>query len=276
MTPTAAGGGVEALVRRDRAIVAVGLVVIAGLSWIWLLAGAGTGMNVWSMSRPALFPGGASMIMEPMSWSAGTLAIMASMWWVMMIAMMIPSAAPMILLHARVTRHAQAKGEMAQGLVPSGSFLLGYLLVWLAFSVAAAALQWAAERLGLLSQPMMWSTSAWLAACLLVAAGFYQLSPFKYACLEHCRSPVAFLSGHWRPGRTGALRMGLEHGAYCLGCCWSLMALLFVGGIMNLWWIAGLAILVLLEKLLPFGDRLAFAMGPTLIVAGVWVGAATF
>ena len=275
MDPAVAGGSIEALVRRDRAIVAVGLVVIAGLSWIWLLVGAGTGMNVWSMSRPALFPGATSMIIEPMPWSAGTWAIMASMWWVMMIAMMIPSAAPMILLHARVTRHAQAKGELAQGLVPSGSFLLGYLLVWLAFSLAAAALQWFAERLGLLSQPMMWSTSGWLAACLLIAAGLYQLSPFKHACLEHCRSPVVFLSGHWRPGRVGALRMGLEHGAYCLGCCWSLMALLFVGGIMNLWWIAGLAILVLLEKLLPFGDRLALAMGPTLIVAGVWVGVAS-
>lgn len=312
---------VEMLVRRDRWIMASGILALMVLSWLWLLVGAGTGMSVWMMSRPAIFPGGdASMAtmqtmpgMQPspetpatpnmagmagmapmpdqaaapgkpampgeevmpetpvMPWSAGTWLVIAAMWWIMMIAMMLPSAAPMVLLHARVSRHAQAKDQMPAGPVPTGTFLAGYLLVWLCFSLVATALQHFSERLGLLSQPMMWSVSAWLAAAVLIAAGLYQLSPFKRACLEHCRSPAEFLSRHWRPGQAGALRMGITHGAYCLGCCWALMALLFVGGIMNVYWIAGLAIVVLLEKLLPRGDRLALALGPVFILAGAWI-----
>ncbi|MCQ0986883.1 DUF2182 domain-containing protein [Jiella marina] len=265
-----AGTFVETLLRRDRSIVIAGLVAITLLAWVWLHSGAGTGMSLWAMSRLQLAPGVGGMPMPVMSWSGLTWVIMVAMWWIMMIAMMTPSAAPMILLHARVTRHAQSKGRMPAGIVPSGLFLAGYLAVWLVFSVVATALQWSAEQALLLSQPMMWSTDVWLAAGLLIAAGIYQLSPFKTVCLEHCRAPAEFLSRHWRPGPGGALRMGMEHGAYCLGCCWSLMALLFVGGIMNVYWIAGLAIVVLLEKLMPRGDRFARFLGPVLIAAGLW------
>jgi predicted metal-binding membrane protein len=170
---------VEALVRRDRLIVAGGLAVLILLAWLWLLSGAGTGMDIRMTSRPALFPGGGDamdmMAMGASPWSAATWLLMIGMWWIMMIAMMIPSAAPMILLHARVVRHAR-KGREDAAPVPSGAFLAGYLAVWLGFSVTAAALQFLAGQAGLLSQPMMWAVNVWLAAGLLVAAGLYQLS----------------------------------------------------------------------------------------------------
>lgn len=265
---------VEALVRRDRLIVAGGLAGLVLLAWLWLLSGAGTGMDIRMTSRPALFPGGGDamdmMAMGAAPWSAATWLLIIGMWWIMMIAMMIPSAAPMILLHARVVRHAR-KGREDAAPVPSGAFLAGYLAVWLGFSLAAAALQFLAGRVGLFSPPMMWVVNVWLAAGLLVAAGLYQLSPLKRACLEQCRAPAEFLSRMWRPGRLGALRMGVTHGAYCLGCCWGLMALLFVGGVMNVYWIVGLAIVVLIEKLLPRGDRLSLVIGPLLVVAGLWL-----
>ncbi|UIJ73437.1 DUF2182 domain-containing protein [Aurantimonas sp. HBX-1] len=263
---------VELIIRRDRLVMLTGLVTLAMLAWAWLLVGAGTGMDIWTMSRPAIFPGGeAGMTMPAVAWSPATWFVIVGMWWIMMIAMMIPSVAPMVLLHARVSRHAQSRGQIAAGAIPSGFFLGGYLLVWLAFSLVATILQFACERLGLLSQPMMWSVSVWLTAALLVAAGLYQLSPFKQVCLDHCRSPAEFLSRHWQKGRAGAFHMGVKHGAYCLGCCWALMALLFVGGIMNVYWIAGLAIVVLLEKLLPRGDRFALAFGLMFVAAGTWI-----
>jgi predicted metal-binding membrane protein len=191
----------------------------------------------------------------------------------MMIAMMIPSAAPMILLYARVFRHGQARGQIAASLVPTGAFAAGYLVCWLGFSALATALQYTLEQAALVHGMWMWSTSRWLTAGLFVAAGLFQLTPVKAACLEHCRAPAAFLSRHWRPGRLGAFRLGLVHGAYCLGCCWALMLLLFAAGIMNLVWIAGLAILVLLEKLAPFGANLAPLSAALLIGAGLYVAA---
>jgi predicted metal-binding membrane protein len=175
-----------------------------------------------------------------------------AMWWIMMIAMMTPSAAPLVLLHSRVVRHHAAPGNAAPH-APSFALAAGYLAVWLAFAAAAAALQYALIRTQLLSGTMLWSESAALSATVLLAAGAYQLSPLKQACLRHCRAPVEFLTRRWRPGRTGAFIMGVEHGAWCLGCCWMLMALLFVGGVMNLAWIALLAVLVLLEKVSPQG-----------------------
>ena len=128
--------------------------------------------------------------------------------------------------------------------MPTAIFAAGYLAVWAGFSVIAAGLQWALEQTGLVSS-MMASTSVWLGGTILIAAGLWQLTPMKTVCLRHCRTPLSFLSGHWKPGHLGAFRMGLEHGAYCVGCCWFLMSLLFVGGIMNLYWIAGLAAYVL-------------------------------
>ena len=200
---------------------------------------------------------------------------MLAMWWVMMIAMMVPSAAPMILLYARVSRHNQkaAVQDPADGpvLVPTAVFLAGYLLSWLLFSLVATALQWALEQAGLVHGMMMWSNSHTLSGVFLLAAGAYQLSPLKNTCLTHCRSPVSYLSAHWRKGRLGALRMGLAHGLYCVGCCWFLMLLLFVGGIMNLVWIAGLAIVVLLEKLMPQGGAIARIFGALMLASGAYL-----
>jgi predicted metal-binding membrane protein len=190
------------------------------------------------------------------------------MWWVMMIAMMSPSAAPAILLYARVHRHALAQGQDQGQLAPTGAFAAGYLLVWLSFSMLAAALYWAFERAGLVSTMTMGSQSRWLSAGVLIAAGLYQLSSFKNLCLSHCRAPAAFLSSHWRPGGLGAVCLGVLHGAYCVGCCWLLMALLFVGGVMNLIWIAALTLLVLIEKAFPAGRWVGRGAGVTLILWG--------
>jgi predicted metal-binding membrane protein len=263
----------EALLRRDRLIVLAGLAIIAILSWLYLLDGAGTGMSVRAMTTwrfpPPLMPA------DDVGWNVGYALVMLAMWWVMMIAMMVPSATPMILLYARVTRHAQAKGQIEAAAIPTARFAFGYLVAWLLFSIAAVALQWALERAGLLQAMTMWSLNKWLSAALLFAAGLYQLSPLKDVCLRHCRSPAEFLSRHWRRGQRGAFRMGLDHGLYCVGCCWFLMALLFAGGIMNLVWIAGLAIFVLVEKVALYGHWIARAAGVLFIGGGVWVLAAT-
>lgn len=269
----------EALLRRDRRIVLAGLAAITLLAWCYLLTGAGMGMSPLEATAAALFPhleaatamadGMEGMSTQAGAWAATGWALMVLMWWVMMVAMMTPSAAPTILLYARVHRHAQRKGQLDDAVVPASAFAAGYVLSWLAFSVGAAALQWALEETGHLSATMMWSESRWLSASVLVAAGAYQLSPLKDACLRHCRSPAEFVSRHWRAGRRGALRMGLEHGAYCVGCCWVLMALLFVGGIMNLLWIALLAAFVLAERVVPRGAVVGRATGLALLAWGV-------
>ena len=258
----------ERLLKHERAIILLGMVVITALSWLYLLMGAGTGMSTLAMTTWA-FPPTPDGLPADMVWGPGYWVIMLTMWWVMMIAMMVPSAAPMILLYGRVHRHGQKRGQIPHAIVPTAMFASGYLLAWLGFSLLATVLQWYFEIAGLLSQMMMWSNSLHLSAALLIAAGLYQLTPLKHACLEHCRSPASFLSQQWRPGQWGAVRMGLSHGTYCLGCCWMLMALLFVGGTMNLVWIAGLTVLVLIEKLAPYGGRIAQVSG--LLMAGTGV-----
>ena len=257
----------EVLLRRDRLIVGAGLAVICLLCWLYIIAGAGTGistaaMTTWQFPPPTLMSNAAA------PWGPSYWIVMALMWWVMMIAMMVPSAAPMILLYARVHRHAQKKGQIDHAVIPTAAFVSGYLLGWLAFSLAATSLQWSLEQVGLMHAMMMWSTNSVLSGSFLMAAGIYQLSPLKGACLKHCRSPADFLSRHWRKNRLGAARMGLEHGLYCIGCCWFLMVLLFAGGIMNLVWIAGLAVFVLVEKLAPYGYWIGRASGLLLIAAG--------
>jgi predicted metal-binding membrane protein len=184
----------------------------------------------------------------------------------MMVAMMLPGAAPMVLLYARVMRKAESDPGAAR--VGIAAFASGYLAVWILFSLFAVFLQFGLERIGVMSA-MMSLSRAHLAAGFLIAAGLYQLTPLKSACLIHCRGPAAFLAAHWRAGISGAFRMGLAHGAYCLGCCAVLMLLLFVGGVMNLVWIAGLTLLVAVEKLAPFGAVVARAMGAVLIVGGL-------
>jgi predicted metal-binding membrane protein len=258
----------ERVLRRDRRIVVAGLIGLTLLAWAYVLVGAGMGMPAWEMATLSLFPHREAAIREAMAmamWSPRYFAIVVAMWWVMMIAMMTPSAAPVILLYARAARHAQAHGRLPPRRVPVAEFAAGYLAVWLLFSVVAAASQLSLEASGAISHMRMASGSALLSGVILIAAGLYQLSPLKHVCLARCRTPAAFISQRWRPGAAGAFRMGSEHGAFCVGCCWVLMALLFVGGVMNVIWVAALAVLVLIEKLAPYGERLAQIAGATLL-----------
>jgi predicted metal-binding membrane protein len=257
----------EVLLRRDRLIVGAGAAFICLFSWWYIIAGAGTGMSTAAMTTWQ-FPPPVHMSSTAASWDSSYWIVMALMWWVMMIAMMVPSAAPTILLYARIHRHAQKKGQMDHTVIPTAAFLTGYLLAWFAFSLAATSFQWLLEQAGLMHVMMMWSTNSELSGSFLMVAGIYQLSPLKRVCLNHCRSPADFLSRQWRKGRSGALRMGLEHGLYCVGCCWALMVLLFAGGIMNLVWITGLAVFVLVEKLVPYGYSIGRASGLLMIAAG--------
>jgi predicted metal-binding membrane protein len=270
----AMSGLLERALRRDRTLVTIGLVVVILAAWAYTLLGVGMEMSAIEMSEPRLLPPaetgapmGAMAMMAPAAWSLGYAAVMFLMWWVMMVAMMLPSAAPMILLHTRVA--AQAKGR-GRAVGASGVFALGYLLAWAGFSLVAVGLHWGLERLDAISS-MMALRDPRVGGVLLIAAGLYQMTPLKHACLRHCRSPVAYLAEHWRPGRRGALVMGAEHGAFCLGCCWMLMVLLFYGGVMNLYWVGGLAFYVLVEKLLPAGRYTAYAGGAMLIVWGAMV-----
>jgi predicted metal-binding membrane protein len=203
----------------------------------------------------------------PMSWYPSYAVVVFLMWWIMMIAMMLPSAAPMILLFSTVSRRSREQGNPY---VPTGIFASGYLIVWGAFSLAATVLHWLLDRSGLMSMDMS-SASVWLGALLLIAAGIYQLTPLKYACLRHCRGPLEFVTRYWRPGRAGALRMGIRHGAYCVGCCWVVMGLLFYGGVMSLYWIIGLSLLVLLEKVLPNEKHFGYITGVGFLGWGIWL-----
>jgi predicted metal-binding membrane protein len=248
-----------ALLRYDRALVIAGLAAVIALSWFWLLTGAGLHMDEMDMG------GGQIMLMAP-PWSPGYAVTIFIMWIVMMAAMMLPSAAPAILLVAALARQRGKRHAIAS----SWQFALGYLAIWAAFSLVATGLQFALDRAGLLSETMA-SGSVVLAAFLLIAAGIYQWTTWKDACLRECRSPIEFLTRYWRQGPFGPARAGAWHGAFCLGCCWMLMALLFVGGLMNILWIAGLALLVLIEKMFPFGRRVSQATGAALIGWGVFV-----
>ncbi|KVT64194.1 metal-binding protein [Burkholderia ubonensis] len=257
--------GIDPLFRHERAITALGMAAVVALSWFYLWTGAGMGMSALDMTAATLFPHRLPHGIGSMDPSLATVIVM---WWTMMIAMMTPGAAPLILLYRRVLRHYGAADEASSA--QSLALLAGYVTAWLAFSIAAASLQQALQPTGLISTMMLWSKSALLSAIVLAAAGIYQLSPFKRACLTQCRSPVQFLTTHWRPGVTGSFRLGLRHGLYCVGCCWLLMALLFVGGVMNLVWIAALSLVVFVEKNLPGGERIGRALGIVLIA---WAGA---
>ena len=245
----------SALLRHDRAIVLGGLAAVSVAAWIYLLLGAGIDMPMMDMGA------GQMMVMLP-EWSPGYAAIIFAMWAVMMVAMMLPSAAPVILLAAAIDR--RGAGAPARGLF----FAAGYLLVWVGFSVVATAMQWGLDEAGLLSETMAAGNRV-LAGGVLIAAGIYQWTPLKDACLAHCRSPIGFLMQHWRQGSLGAVVTGLRHGLYCLGCCWMLMALLFVGGLMNLLWVAALALLVLIEKVAPWGGRMGRVAGVVLALWGI-------
>lgn len=233
--------------RRDRLWVLSSLTVLTLLAWLYLVdMAAGMEAGTAGLQR----------------WSLQYAGMMCLMWIIMMVGMMLPSAAPIMLLHARVCRRRIGR------IAPTGSFMLGYIVAWTFYSVGATALQWALARLALLS-PMMITTSASFGAGVLIAAGVYQLTPHKDACLAHCRSPMDFLAQHWRDGAVGAFRMGLAHGAYCVGCCWVLMVVLFAVGVMNLLWVAAITFFVLLEKASPRGVGIGRLAGVALIIAGL-------
>lgn len=253
----------EVLLTRERFIIISGLILLTLLAWVYTLAGIGMDMSAVEMTRDASIH---ADMASTTRWTTFNTLLMLAMWWIMMIAMMLPSAAPTILLAAALNRRSRSAQP------PYGSvsfFTAGYLLAWLFFSVVAVILQWALQHSGLLSM-LMHSSNAYVISLILISAGLWQLTPIKRACLRYCRSPVVFLTRHRRPGNRGALLMGIEHGIYCLGCCWFLMALLFVGGVMNIYWIAGLALYVLAEKLLPFGQHIATVSGIALLIIGLW------
>ena len=251
----------EVLNRRDRGVILLALLVVTAVAWLYLLSVqrdmAGMAMDdMPGMDMPMTAP-----------WTLAAFALIFAMWWAMMVGMMVPSASPMVLTFATLNRSKRARG---QTVVPTTIFVIGYLIAWGAFSLVATLAQYGLDRLVLLS-PAMTETSPVLGGVLLILAGVYQFTPLKQVCLRNCRSPLAFVLNHWRDGWNGALRMGLEHGAYCLGCCWLLMALLFVVGVMNLLWVAGLAVFVFAEKLLPGGVWIGRAGGAAILALGVWL-----
>ncbi len=246
---------IEAVLKRDRLVVMAGIAAVAALAWAY---------TVYLAQDNDSFSTGMAMP-NMQSWGTVDWGSMFLMWAVMMVAMMLPSAAPMILIFATVNRRRQ---EQAQPYVSTGIFILGYLVVWAGFAATATVGNWALHTHALLSSMMGESTSSYLGGGLLLAAGVFQWTPFKYACLSHCRSPIGFLMSEWRDGTSGALRMGLKHGSFCVGCCWIVMALLFVLGVMNLVWVAALATFVLLEKVVPEGHMLSRLSGLGLVAWG--------
>ncbi len=265
----------EHLLRRDRVIVLAALVVLTILAWaytIWLAnAMVMGGMSVPTASNMGMpnTPGmrmGAMLAPAFKPWSAADFTVMFLMWTVMMVGMMTPSAAPMILIYARVSRQAELQGKP---LAATAFFASGYLLAWAAFSLVATLGQWLLERAALLT-PMMTATNDFLGGLVLIAAGLFQWTPAKDACLKHCQAPLSFIQRHggFHREALGSLQVGFRHGIYCVGCCWALMALLFVGGVMNIIWIAGLTVFVLLEKAVPAGRIISRAAGVGLIAWG--------
>ena len=234
-----------------------GIVGVTVAAWLYVVLVAGRDM----LSVPR------DMVMPFQPWTAADFLLMLLMWAAMMVGMMLPSAAPTILVFSTFTRRQRAAG---QPMASTAIFALGYAIAWTTFSLAATLLQWGLESAALMS-PMMVATSRILGAGLLIAAGLYQWSPVKRACLAQCRSPLDFVARRFRPGAGGALRMGIEHGIDCVGCCWVLMGLLFFAGIMNLEWVAAIMLFVLLEKIAPFGPELGRVSGVILAAAGLFV-----
>jgi len=256
-------GAIENLLRRDRAI------ALAAVAALTLLAWAAIVQMARGMEQGHVMPGmaGAMAGRRPAPWGPAELFSLFAMWAVMMVAMMLPAAAPVVILVLGVLRRRHAS-RLPFG--PTAAFIGGYLLVWAGYSAGATLAQWGLHSAALLSPDAMRATPP-VAGVLLVLAGVFQWTPLKQACLTHCRSPLHFLSTEWREGTAGALLMGLRHGAWCVGCCWLLMALLFVAGVMNLAWVAVLAGLVLLEKAAPAGPVVGRLAGAGLCGWGVWL-----
>ena len=248
----------ETVLRRDRFVIVAGLVGITALAWLYMIHEARAMVDTgvchcmgMKMSGPDTKP-----------WSGLELVPLFLMWVEMMVAMMIPSAAPMIATYARVARGRGPRPGYRVGL-----FAAGYVTIWTGFSAGATAAQVALQRIGMVSGAL--TATPVVGAVLLLAAGLYQATPLKDVCLSKCRSPLGFLLNEWREGAAGAYLMGLHHGAMCVGCCAMLMLLLFVFGVMNLVWVAALSVFVVLEKSLPGGRRIARVSGYAMLAGGV-------
>lgn len=250
---------VESLIKKDRLIIYSGLIIITALSWTYMFH-LDNEMRNMDMSMAHLMP-------EMQVWDLEKFVLMFVMWVVMMVAMMLPSASPTALIFAKVHHNRKSTGKP---FVPLVFFLSGYFTIWSVFSLAATTLQWVLHQTALLS-PMMVSTSPLLGGPILLAAGLFQFTPIKYSCLSRCRNPLNFLVTEWQEGNYGAFTMGVKHGCFCVGCCWMLMALLFVAGVMNLLWVAAIALFVLVEKSLPYSVWTGRGGGILLIAWGLYM-----
>lgn len=249
----------QSVTTRDRRIILFCLFTVTALAWLYLVLLAQGMGNAIARPRGNI-------------WTSTDFVLTFVMWVVMMLGMMLPSASPMIAMFARVSQRAP---DRAGPFVPVWIFVAGYVVTWSGFSLVATITQWALHYVGLIS-PMLASSNAVFGGFVLIAAGVYQWTPLKHACLRHCQSPFGFLMTRWRDGVGGAFKMGLSHGVYCVGCCWVLMSLLFVGGVMNLLWVATLAVLVLAEKIAPPGPWLSRIVGVALVFWGGWVLATAY
>jgi predicted metal-binding membrane protein len=262
-------GGAHSLVadlpRRDFVLISTCIVIVAAIAWVYLIH-LDRQMSA-SMAHDRMMTE-MGMTMD-MPWTATDAFLTFAMWVVMMIGMMAGTATPVLLLFAAAHAQRRERGASLAVLI----FGLGYLAVWTGFSAFATVTQWALHRAAMLS-PAMAASSPRVAGVILIGAGVYQLTPWKSNCLTHCRSPLGFLMTNWRDGKLGALRMGSYHGAYCLGCCWALMCVLFAVGVMNLVWVSVLTAFVLIEKIGPAGAIVARVAGATMVVFGIlWAAA---
>lgn len=248
------GSSPAALSGRDRILISACLALVCALAWVYLFH-LDRQMSA-SMAYDVMMADMGMSMDKP--WTATDVLLTFAMWVVMMVGMMAPSAAPVLLI-VGARRGSRRTAVM---------FGLGYLFVWVGFSAIAALAQWRLHEMAMLS-PAMSASSPYLAGAILIVAGAYQLTPWKGACLTHCRSPIEFLMTHWRDGARGAFEMGRHHGMYCLGCCWALMSVLFVVGVMNLVWVAALTALVLFEKVSPAGTLVARLAGAGMLFAGI-------
>lgn len=246
-----------AIAKRDRLLVLAAMFALAALAW---------GYTIYLAAQNASMAGAMTMP-NTAQWSRTDFVFMFVMWAVMMFAMMLPSVTPTVMIFERVREKRELTGR---AFAPTGAFVSGYLIAWVGFSLLATIFNWWLHSSGSMTS-MMGKAAPVAGGVLLILAGLFQWTPLKDACLDHCRSPMSFLMQHWREGNSGALLMGLHHGTYCLGCCWMLMLLLFVLGVMNLPWVALLTIVVLAEKTLPYGRTLSRTLGVVLIGWGAFL-----
>lgn len=247
----------ESVIRRDRRIIVFSIVGITVLAWNYLIMMAG---DVMVMAEAMTGP-------RTVSWTAVDFTMAFIMWAAMMVGMMLPTASPMVLMFAKVNRNQCNEGKPV---VATGIFVAGYVAIWLVFALVAALLQWSLQMIGLLASAMG-TANVVFGGIIMIVVGMYQWTPYKDACLRLCQTPLGFLMTRWRDGIGGAFRMGLSHGVYCVGCCWALMLLMYVGGIMNLLWMAALAVLMLAEKITPPNSWLPRIVGVMLVTWGGWV-----